>query len=203
MLLYLTVKTWTHGAESDALGDELSEAMDLGVHILLAHEMPGSGGQTERFGCEFGVNFACADGTTPDKLLSRNLYSEIAVPLKGGPWREASMALLGVALSMSKDDALNVEDKANVKRMLRQTSMTNVMRRSSNSQLVRRASSGLGKTVAARLWRQACTSCTAAQIVTTTAVSAASTSADSGGVGLELSAQCAAFRWIFRFARCC
>jgi hypothetical protein len=136
MLLYLTGKTWTRGAESAALGDELSKAMGLGVHILLAHEMSGGGGQTERFGCEFGVNFACADGTTPDELLRRNLCSEIAVPLKGGPWREASMALLSMALSMDKDDVVsaeegggtcmlsaNVADNARMKRMLRQTTM--------------------------------------------------------------------------------
>ena len=37
-LLYLTALTWTRGAESEVLADEVVKAMDLGVHILLAHE---------------------------------------------------------------------------------------------------------------------------------------------------------------------
>ena len=79
-------------------------AMDVGVHVLLVHEMPGSGGQEARFGCEFGCFFSHPDGATPNELLTRGIYSEIAVPLKGGAWREASMALMGSALGMSKDD---------------------------------------------------------------------------------------------------
>ena len=104
MLLYLNGQTWTRGAMSAALGNELMEAMDLGVDVLLAHEMPGVGGQDVRFGVEFGTFFSCADGATPPELLARGIYSSIAVPLKGGPWREASMALMGMALGMSKDD---------------------------------------------------------------------------------------------------
>ena len=104
MLLYLNGQTWTHGVASTALGKELMVAMDLGVDVLLAHEMPGVGGQDVRFGVEFGTFFSCADGATPPELLARGIYSSIAVPLKGGPWREASMALMGMALGMSKDD---------------------------------------------------------------------------------------------------
>jgi len=105
MLLYLTAQTWTRGANSDALAGEIEEALGLGIHILLAHEMPGIGGQEHRHGCEFGAFFACPDGATPRELLNRGIYFEIAVPLKGGPWRKASMALLGSALSMTKEDA--------------------------------------------------------------------------------------------------
>jgi len=105
MLLYLTSQTWTRGAESDALAGEVEEALELGIHILLAHEMPGTGGQEHRNGCEFGALFACPEGATPRNLLNRGIYSEIAVPLKGGAWREASMALLGAALSMTKEEA--------------------------------------------------------------------------------------------------
>jgi len=104
MLLYLNGQTWTHGVASTALGKELMVAMDLGVDVLLAHEMPGVGGQDVRFGVEFGTFFSCADGATPPELLARGIYSSIAVPLKSGPWREASMALMGMALGMSKDD---------------------------------------------------------------------------------------------------
>jgi hypothetical protein len=67
MLLYLTSQTWTREA-SGALAAELMTAMDIGVHILLAHEMPGAG-QEARHGCEFGDFFACADGNTPEDLL--------------------------------------------------------------------------------------------------------------------------------------
>ena len=35
MLLLLTSQTWTRGEESEALGREVSRAMDLGVHVLL------------------------------------------------------------------------------------------------------------------------------------------------------------------------
>eukprot|EP00966_Prymnesium_polylepis_P054374 1257084-Prymnesium_polylepis.3 len=105
MLLYLTAQTWTRGVENDALASEIEEALGLGIHILLAHEMPGIGGQEHRHGCEFGAFFACPDGATPRELLNRGIYFEIAVPLKGGPWRKASMALLGSALSMTKENA--------------------------------------------------------------------------------------------------
>jgi len=81
------------------------KARDLGVNVLLVHEMPGAGGQEARFGCEFSSFFACVDGTTPAELLQRGIYSSIAVPLKGGAWREASMMLLGAALGMSKEEA--------------------------------------------------------------------------------------------------
>jgi len=119
MLLYLTSQTWTTG-ESPQLASEVEEARTLGVHVLLTHEMRGVGGQEQRDGCDFGVFLACAQGTTPEELLKGGVYSEIAVPLKGGSWRKASMALLGLALAMTKEqaddaaagiDILNVGDK--------------------------------------------------------------------------------------------
>jgi len=119
MLLYLTSQTWTTG-ESPQLASEVEEARTLGVHVLLTHEMRGVGGQDQRDGCDFGVFFACAQGSTPEELLKGGVYSEIAVPLKGGSWRKASMALLGLALAMTKEqaddaaagiDILNVGDK--------------------------------------------------------------------------------------------
>ena len=109
MMLYLTGQTWTRGAPSEALGEELMKAMDLQVNVLLVHEMPGVGGQEARFGCEFGSFFSCADGETPEELLARGIYSSIAVPLKGGAWREASMVLLGLALGMSKEEEKDAE----------------------------------------------------------------------------------------------
>jgi len=113
MLLYLTSQTWTRDEASAALGLELMKAMDLEVNVLLVHEMSGVG-QAARFGCEFGSFFECANGTTPPELLQRGIYSSIAVPLKGGPWREASMKLLGMALGMSKEEVEDAKEGRDV-----------------------------------------------------------------------------------------
>ena len=63
MLLLLTAETWTRGDESDRLAAEVAQAKDLGVHVLLAHEMPGVE-EAARHGCEFGRFFACENGAT-------------------------------------------------------------------------------------------------------------------------------------------
>ena len=103
-LLYLTSETWTRGEASAELAAEVKAAMDAGLHILLAHEMPGDDGQA-RNACDFGAFFVCSDGATPGSLIKRGLYSEIAVPLKGGHFRKTSMVLLSLALGMSKEEA--------------------------------------------------------------------------------------------------
>jgi len=108
VLLYLNGQTWTRGEASTSFCDELMRAMDLNVHVLLAHEMPGRGGQTQRFAVEFAAFFGHPDGATPPALLARGIYSEIAVPLKGGAWREASMVLFGMALGMSEEERATV-----------------------------------------------------------------------------------------------
>ena len=98
LLLYLTAETWTRGDEATAiLAAEISRAMDMGVHVLLAHEMPGVG-QEARHACEFATFFSCVDGDTPQILQRRGIYHSIAVPLKGREWRKASMLLLAEAL---------------------------------------------------------------------------------------------------------
>ena len=38
-------QTWTSGEKSMRLAHEVARAMSLGIPILLAHEMPGVGGQ--------------------------------------------------------------------------------------------------------------------------------------------------------------
>jgi len=114
MMLYLNGQTWTRGEASAAFGDVLQKAMEMDVHVQLAHEMCGVGGQEARFGCDFGTFFGHPDGATPQELLERGIYSEIAVPLKGGAWREASMALMAMALGMSKVDIAKEEDGADI-----------------------------------------------------------------------------------------
>ena len=58
LLCYLTGQTWTGGKLSEAFAEEVQLAMKLGVHVLLAHEMPGLFGQSARHGAEFGTFFA-------------------------------------------------------------------------------------------------------------------------------------------------
>jgi len=104
MLLYLNSQTWTRGQASAALADELLDALDRNVHVLLAHEMPSLEGNEGRHACEFVEFFAHPLGATPEGLLQRGIYSEIAVPLKGGAFRSTSMVLMGMALGMSRED---------------------------------------------------------------------------------------------------
>jgi hypothetical protein len=94
MLLYLTSQTWTRQEESNALAAELTQAMNSNVHVLLVHEMNGIGGQEARHGCEFKMFFSNPEGATPGDLIGMGIYSSIAVALKGGAWRDASMMLL-------------------------------------------------------------------------------------------------------------
>ena len=42
---------------------------------------------------------------TPKWLKKAGLFKQIAISLKGGPWREASMALLAIALGLSKEES--------------------------------------------------------------------------------------------------
>jgi len=99
MLVYLTSTTWRSGEKSDELGEEIRTAMDEEVHLLLAHEMPGLGEDEARPACEFSTFFEHPDGATPQALLQAGIYGQIAVPLKGGAWRAASMVMMAQALS--------------------------------------------------------------------------------------------------------
>ena len=84
-LLHLSSHTWNDASTADALMRLVLQAMDAKMPILLAHEMPGVGGQDERGGCDFNGIISA----TPRELLSKNIYDDIAEPLKGGAWREA------------------------------------------------------------------------------------------------------------------
>ena len=94
MLVYLNALTWTNGETSAAFANEVKQAMEAGAHVLLAHEMMGVGGQEARHGCEFDSFFT----TTPQDLLQADIYSMVAIALKGGAWREASMVMVAMAL---------------------------------------------------------------------------------------------------------
>jgi hypothetical protein len=94
MLLYLNGATWTSGVASDALAEEVEAAMDARVRLLLCHEMLGIG-QEAACPVEFDDFFA----TTPQSLLRRGVYDEIAVPLKAAPLRTVATKMLLMALA--------------------------------------------------------------------------------------------------------
>ena len=95
MLVYLNEDTWTSGYESFRLATAVQRAMGLGVRLLLVHEMVGAEGQDGRRGCEFSSFFS----STPQELQRGGIYDLIAVPLKGGAWREVSTRLVVRALA--------------------------------------------------------------------------------------------------------
>ena len=73
--------------------EQVARAIDFGLRLVLAHEMPGRGQATRHpvpFDCFFD------DRHTPSELKykARQLYAEVAVPLKGGDLRPTSLALL-------------------------------------------------------------------------------------------------------------
>ena len=91
MLVYLNEQTWSSTDGSITLGAEIGRALSARIPLILAHEVPGVGGQEARYSCEFSRFYKC----TPPPLLGRGLYhGSTIIPLKGGPWRDASLALL-------------------------------------------------------------------------------------------------------------
>ena len=100
ILVCLNDLTWTRRNESAAFAAEVAQAMESGVNLLLAHEMPGIG-QEGRHPCGFDAFFSCDRGTTPQALLRGGIYTSIAIPLRGVEWREASMVMLAGALAVS------------------------------------------------------------------------------------------------------
>ena len=65
--------------------------------------MPGFG-QDERHACPFDNYFVCDRGATPESLLRQNIYQAVSVALKGGAWREVSLASLAQALAEEPDE---------------------------------------------------------------------------------------------------
>ena len=60
MLVYLTSLTWADDELGDAFTEEVSRAMAQGVPLLLAHEVPGLGGQETRHGEALTSNLVVA-----------------------------------------------------------------------------------------------------------------------------------------------
>ena len=114
MLVFLNDNTWTSDATSEDFANDVMHAMDLGVPLLLVHEMPGLG-QEERHACSFDKFFACDHGTTPAVLLNRGIYDQIAIALKGGEWRKAGMVMLARAITAPVQD---VDEEKRTRRKL-------------------------------------------------------------------------------------
>jgi hypothetical protein len=98
MLVLLDERTWTSGATTDGLVDDIHVAMAKGVHILCVHEFPSVVGPA-RHECEFALMFN--DDWTPPHMVSgpTNLYKEIALALKGAEWRKPGLVALAAKLS--------------------------------------------------------------------------------------------------------
>jgi hypothetical protein len=100
MLVYLNALTWTSGERSALLAIDVKAALNAGVDLLLVHETPDvHGGGGSKNGVDFGKFFACAAGATPLELIQANVYRNVAVPLKDGAFRPASMLLIADSLA--------------------------------------------------------------------------------------------------------
>jgi len=78
--------------------------------LLLAHEMPGVVANEARHAVDFGAFFSSEDGTTPQELLRAGIYNQIAIALKGGPWRRASLVVIARALAQPSQAAKSVDE---------------------------------------------------------------------------------------------
>ena len=91
MLVYLNGQTWTSGEVSDALAADVQRAMNANVPLLLAHEMPSA---VEAVAARHSIEFGSFFGSTPDELIRRGIYDNVATTLKGGEWRRTSMVMV-------------------------------------------------------------------------------------------------------------
>lgn len=146
-LVYLTDQTWTSGDATEAFTAEVLQAVRRGLRLHLAHEMPGQGGQEARHGVEFSTFFSCDRGATPLHLIKTGLYDQIAVALKGGEWRKASMMLAAQELAKSPAALLpekGSEGEVEAKEKQKRASQTLEDHAGASSARERRASLGMG-----------------------------------------------------------
>ena len=92
-LVYLTKTTWTHSPE--AFGRDVERAMREGTRLLVCHEYPGLDLHSGRD----AVPFQQVLLQTPQHLQAADIYHMIAIALKAGEWRQASLVMLGQELS--------------------------------------------------------------------------------------------------------
>jgi len=97
MLVYLNALTWTHSPEE--LAAEIREAGRVGLHLQPCHEFPSVvDTDSSRHALEFKQ---VMDSTPADlKKWPTNIYSQIAISLKGGELREPGLANLAARLAV-------------------------------------------------------------------------------------------------------
>mmetsp|Transcript_28041 Transcript_28041/g.94170 ORF Transcript_28041/g.94170 Transcript_28041/m.94170 type:complete len:1051 (+) Transcript_28041:106-3258(+) len=110
-LLYLNSSTFAPGAQAEALGCEVREALEGGRPLVLVHE--------RRDGDVGVATFDDIIAATPAALRDAGIYRPIATPLHGGPHAEVSLrlvlgqidALCGPRRGGLLSDALNLTEK--------------------------------------------------------------------------------------------
>eukprot|EP00966_Prymnesium_polylepis_P120482 2784304-Prymnesium_polylepis.3 len=91
MLVYLNALTWTHDPEP--LAAEIREAMREGLHLQPCHAFPSV---VDMGSARHALEFKQIMNLTPGDLTKwpTNIYSQIAIALKGGELREPGLAKL-------------------------------------------------------------------------------------------------------------
>ena len=97
MLLYLNALTWTH--EPEALAADIREAMRVGLHLQPCNELPSV---LDPGSVRGAIEFKRIMDATPADLKKgpTNIYSQIAIALKGGELREPGLANLAARLAV-------------------------------------------------------------------------------------------------------
>eukprot|EP00966_Prymnesium_polylepis_P290173 6703203-Prymnesium_polylepis.2 len=103
MLVYLNALTWTHDPEPFAVA--IREALLEGLHLQPCHEFPSVTDMgSERHALEFKQIMV----STPSDLRQwpTNIYSQIAISLKGGELRETGLSNLAERLAQREGRAV-------------------------------------------------------------------------------------------------
>ena len=93
-LLYLNIETFTKN--SAELEGELQQLLDVKVPVVMIHER-----RQEYGACEFSRFFALCD-----RVVAKNLFSDLAIPLLDGPHKAVSLALVAEKLGGYPEKAL-------------------------------------------------------------------------------------------------
>ena len=100
MLVYLTAQTWTTDPEPFAA--EIREAQRVGLHLQPCHEFPSV---LDPGSARHALEFKQIMDMTPADLRTwpTNIYSQIAIALKGGELRKPGLANLASRLAVRVD----------------------------------------------------------------------------------------------------
>jgi hypothetical protein len=109
MLVYLNAQTWTH--EPEAFAAEIRDAMLQGIHLQSCHEFPSV---IDADSARQALAFKEVMDATPADLTKwpRNIYSQIAIALKGGELRDVGLANLAAKLVQRVPRAVAADEQA-------------------------------------------------------------------------------------------